>query len=137
MTEDKGSADQGGPPYRWDDWRQWVEDTDWSDWRSWLRRVASADWATGPWTGTPWEQAPRAGAISLTVRAWEEDGPGEAIAEHLAQAWPAFRRWWYEGANTRPDVAEARKRLEQYMPELVPATPMRVPRWRCGIRRPS
>ena len=121
MTEDKGTADQGGPPYRWDDWRQWVEDADWSDWRSWLRRVASADWATGPWTGTPWEQAPQAGGISLTVRAWEEDGPGDAIAEHLAQAWPAFRRWWYEGANTRPDAAEARMRLEQYMPELVPA----------------
>ena len=121
MTEDRGTADHGGPPYRWDDWRQWVGDADWSDWRSWLRRIASADWATGPWPGTPWEQAPRAGGISLTVRAWEEAGPGDAIAEHLAQAWPAFRRWWREGANTRPEAAEARTRLEQHMPELVPA----------------
>ena len=70
---------------------RWVEDGDWSDWRSWLRRVASVDWAAGPWPGTPWEQAPWAGGVSLTMRAWEEAGPGDAIAGHLAQAWPAFR----------------------------------------------
>jgi len=39
----------------------------------------------------------------------------------LASTWPAFSRWWREGANARPTEAEARARLEEYMPELVPA----------------
>jgi predicted choloylglycine hydrolase len=97
-----------------------VEETDWSDWRSWLQRVASTDWAAGPWPSAPWEQAPRAGGISLSMRAWEEDEPGDEIRRHLTQAWPAFGRWWRQGANSRPGAEEAQMRLEEHMPELVP-----------------
>jgi len=115
----------------WQDWRHWVEGVDWSDWRSWLQRLAAADWtatdwtatdwAAGPWPGTAWERTPQAHeVIPLTVQAFGEDEPGERMAGQLRTAWPAFRRWWQEGANARPDTDEAKARLEQHMPELVP-----------------
>ena len=97
-----------------------MEDVDWSDWRSWLQRVASTDWAPGPAAGAPLAEGSAGWAVSLTVRAFEEDEPGDRIREHLAAAWPAFRRWWRDGANTRPTAGEARARLEEHMPELVP-----------------
>ena len=103
------------------DWRQWAERMDWSDWRSWLQRVAWTDWAAGPWPGERWERVRRAGGISLTVRSWEEDEPGDRAREHLAASWPAFRQWWRDGANTRPTAEQAGARLEEHMPELVPA----------------
>ena len=110
------------PPSNWQDWHRWVEDVDWSDWRSWLQRVAATDWASAPWPATPWEQAtPQAqGEVSLTLRAFEEDEPGDRIGEHLTATWPAFRQWWLDGANTRPTAEQARVRLEDHMPELVP-----------------
>ena len=110
------------PPSNWQDWHRWVEDVDWSDWRSWLQRVAATDWASAPWPATPWEQAtPQAqGEVSLTLRAFEEDEPGDRIGEHLTATWPAFRQWWLDGANTRPTAEQARMRLEDHMPELVP-----------------
>jgi predicted choloylglycine hydrolase len=113
-------------PANWDDWQRWVEGVDWSDWRSWLQRLATTDWPTtdwaaGPWPPSPWERTPQEyEAIPLTVRAFKEDEPGERMAAQLSAAWPAFRRWWHEGANARPDADEARLRLEQHMPELVP-----------------
>jgi predicted choloylglycine hydrolase len=54
------------------------------------------------------------------LRAFEEDEPGEAIGEHLAATWPAFRQWWFGGANARPTAGQAGARLEEHMPELVP-----------------
>jgi len=104
----------------WRDWKQWVQDVDWSDWRSWLQRAASTDWAAAPWPGMPWEQAPRPGVVSLVLRAWEEDEPGASIRGHLTATWPAFRKWWREGANARPATEAARARLEEHMPELLP-----------------
>jgi predicted choloylglycine hydrolase len=108
------------PAPDWTDWRQWVEGTDWSDWRSWLKHLSSADWAAAPWTGASWEQPPGAGTIPLTLSALAEDEPGDQIAGHLQATWPAFRRWWHGGASARPSAAEARARLEEHMPELVP-----------------
>jgi predicted choloylglycine hydrolase len=107
-------------PSNWQDWQRWVEDVDWSDWRSWLQRVASTDWASEPWPTVPWEQAapqkaPQ-GEVTLTLGAIEQD----QIGEHLAATWPAFRRWWLDGANTRPTAGQAGARLEEHMPELVP-----------------
>jgi hypothetical protein len=107
-------------PSDWQGWQRWVENVDWSDWRSWLRRVASTDWAAGPSAGTPWQRAPEGGAVSLTVRAYEEDEPGDQVREQLAATWPAFHRWWREGANTRPTTGQTRARLKEHMPELVP-----------------
>ncbi len=121
MAKDRDGGDQAAVPASWQDWQRWVEDVDWTDWRSWLQRLASTDWSSGPWPAAPWEQAPRAGGISLTLRAFTEDEPGDRISEHLAATWPAFRQWWRNGANTRPTAAEARARLEEHMPELVPA----------------
>jgi predicted choloylglycine hydrolase len=97
-----------------------VEGVDWPDWRSWLKQIAATDWAAGSWPGTGWEQLPQAGEVPLTLRAWEEDEPGDQIGQHLAQVWPAFRRWWREGANTRPTAGQARAALEEHMPELIP-----------------
>jgi len=123
VAENRDGGARVAAPSSWQDWRQWVAGVDWSDWRSWLQRVASTDWAAGQWPGTPWERqrAPSAGEISLTLRAWEEDEPGERIRGHLAASWPAFRRWWRDGPNTRPTAGQARARLEEHMPELVPA----------------
>jgi predicted choloylglycine hydrolase len=108
-------------PSDWQGWQRWVEGVDWSDWRSWLRRLASTDWAPGQVAGAPWKGAAQTGAVSLTVRAYEEDQPGDRIREQLAATWPAFHRWWRDGANTRPAAGQARARLEEHMPELVPA----------------
>jgi predicted choloylglycine hydrolase len=116
---DRDSGYQPAAPASWQDWQRWVEDTDWADWRSWLSRVASTDWASAPWPATPWEQ-PRevpAGGVSLTLRAFEED----ELGEHLTSLWPAFRQWWRQGANARPTAGQAGARLDQHMPELVPA----------------
>jgi predicted choloylglycine hydrolase len=108
-------------PASWADWQRWVEGVDWSDWRGWLQRLATIDWAAGPWPGIPWEGKPRQDeVIPLTVRAFREDEPGERMAGQLTAVWPAFRRWWQQGANTRPDTEQAGARLDQYMPELVP-----------------
>jgi predicted choloylglycine hydrolase len=114
-------ADHTGERPGWQDWQRWVEGVDWSDWRSWLRRIAATDWAADPWPAVPWDQAPRGDVVSLTLRAFGEDEPGDQIGEHLAAIWPAFRRWWREGANTRPTAGQARARLEEHMPELLPA----------------
>ena len=106
-----------------EDWQRWVQGTDWSDWRSWLQRLATIDWTTidwaaGPWPGTPWERGPQAAEdIPLTMRAFGDDA---GMAGHLRAVWPAFRRWWQDGANARPGIDEARARLERHMPELVP-----------------
>jgi predicted choloylglycine hydrolase len=121
VAENRDGNDAMIAPDSWQHWRQWVEGVDWSDWRSWLQRVASTDWSAGQPPRAPWEGALRVGAVSLTLRTLEEDEPGDRIGEHLAQAWPAFRQWWRNGANTRPSAAEARARLEEHMPELVPA----------------
>jgi predicted choloylglycine hydrolase len=118
MTDRDGGRHEAAPA-SWQDWQRWVEDTDWADWRSWLSRVASTDWASAPWPTTPWEQ-PRevpAGGVPLTLRAFEED----ELGEHLTSLWPAFRQWWRDGANARPTAAQAGARLDQHMPELVPA----------------
>ena len=120
MTAEHGKRPATAPP-NWHDWQQWVEGVDWSDWRSWLRRIASTDWAAAPWPGTPWEQAPDAGQVPLALRVFGEDEPGPEIAGHLRGAWPGFRRWWHGGADARPSAAEARARLQEHMPELVPA----------------
>ena len=45
----------------------------------------------------------------------------DELGEHLTAAWPAFRRWWREGANDRPTAWQAGARLDEHMPELVPA----------------
>jgi predicted choloylglycine hydrolase len=121
VTENRPSGNRRTPPAGWQDWQRWVEGVDWPDWRSWLKQIASTDWASGSWPGTGWEQSPQAGEVPLILRAWEEDEPGDQIGQHLAQVWPAFRRWWREGANTRPSAGEARAALEEHMPELVPA----------------
>jgi predicted choloylglycine hydrolase len=131
VTRYRGAESPPGAPGNWQDWRHWVEGVDWSDWRSWLQRLAAADWAAadwaaadwaaGPWPGTPWEREPQEHeVIPLTLHAFAEDEPGERMAGRLGAAWPAFRRWWHEGANARPGTDEARARLEQHMPELVP-----------------
>jgi predicted choloylglycine hydrolase len=132
VTGYRGAERPPGDPGNWQDWQRWVEGGDWPDWRSWLQRLAAIDWAAidwaatdwalGPWPGSPWQGEPREdGAIPLTVRAFAEDEPGERMAGQLSGVWPAFRRWWDEGANARPGAEEARARLEQHMPELVPA----------------
>jgi predicted choloylglycine hydrolase len=141
VTENQGGESRVAAPSSGPGWQRWVEDADWSDWRSWLQRLARTDWARTDWArtdwartdwagtdwareqwpGTPWQATPGAGAIPLTLRAFTEDEPGDGIRSHLAATWPAFRQWWRGGANTRPTTAEARARLEQHMPELVPA----------------
>src|SRR5579859_2957217 len=121
MSQDEDGTSRVAPPSSWQDWQRWVEGVDWSDWRGWLARVAATDWAAGPVPAVPWQQAPAAGEVSLALGAFAEDEPGDLIRDHLASTWPAFSRWWREGANARPTEAEARARLKEHMPELVPA----------------
>jgi predicted choloylglycine hydrolase len=116
---DRDGERQAAGPASWQDWQRWVEETDWTDWRSWLTKAASTDWASAPWPSAPWDQAgavPTAG-ISLTLRAFEE----AELGEHLTAVWPAFRQWWQDGPGTRPTAAQTGARLDEHMPELVPA----------------
>ena len=121
MTRGEDGASRVAAPSSWQGWQRWVQDVDWSDWRGWLARVAATDWAAGPAPAVPWPQAPAAGEIPLILGAFAEDEPGDRIRDHLARTWPVFSRWWREGANARPSAAQARARLEEHMPELVPA----------------
>ena len=136
MTDNQDGEGQGAAPSGWQDWQRWTEGVDWSDWRSWLQRLAATDWAATDWTSTdwtstdwtqeqataaPWDQVPRGGEIPLALRAFAEDEPGDGIRAHLAETWPPFRQWWRGGANTRPTTGEARAKLEEHMPELIPA----------------
>src|SRR5437773_1484627 len=120
MATSAEGRERAAVPSDWQGWQRWVEEVDWSDWRSWLRRVASTDWAAVRPAEAPWQSAPETGPVSLTVRAYEEDEPGDQARGQLAATWPAFHRWWREGANTPPATAQARARLEEHMPELVP-----------------
>jgi predicted choloylglycine hydrolase len=126
VTGYRGGEHLPGDPDSWQDWQPWVEGVDWPDWRSWLHRLAAIDWAAIDWAagqcpGVPWERKPKEHeVIPLTVQAFAEDEPGERMAGQLRTVWPAFRRWWQEGHNARPDTEEARAQLEQHMPELVP-----------------
>jgi predicted choloylglycine hydrolase len=131
VTIEHGNGDPTTAAPDWTDWRQWV---DGSDWRTWLQRFTATDWTTtdwtttdwtaSPWSGPPWEPPAGASLIPLTFRAFAEDEPGDQIASHLRSAWPVFRRWWHGGtgqwASPRPSGSEARARLEEHMPELVP-----------------
>ena len=98
-------------------WERWTEQVDWTDWRSWLRKAASTDWASAPWPSAPWEQAAAPGGISLSLRAVEDD----ELGRNLTATWPAFRLWWRDGPGTRPTAGQAGARLDEHMPELVPA----------------
>ena len=120
MAKTPGDRDRVAAPSDWQGWQRWVEGVDWSDWRSWLQRVALTDWVPGQAAEPPWQEAAQPGAVSLTVRAYEEDEPGDRVREQLAASWPAFHRWWRDGANSRPTAGEARARLAEHMPELVP-----------------
>src|SRR6202167_6482238 len=126
MSPEDGS--QVAAPYDWHDWQRWVEGADWSDWRGWLKRLASTDWTAAHRIGLPWEGQAPAGAVSLTLRAFEEDQPGDRVSEHLAASWPAFRNWWRDGPAPRPTAGEAKARLTEHMPELVPAWERRTAR---------
>jgi predicted choloylglycine hydrolase len=117
-----GSEDDSrvAAPSDWQGWQRWVEGVDWSDWRGWLKRLASTDWSPGHRVGLPREGLAPGGAVSLTLRAFAEDQPGDRVREHLATSWPAFRSWWRDGPTLRPTAAEAKARLIEHMPELVP-----------------
>ena len=60
------------------------------------------------------------GEVSLTLRAFEEDEPGDRMVSTWRRP-GGFRQWWLDGANTRPTAEQSRARLEEHMPELVPA----------------
>ena len=120
MAEVPETGGRVAAPSDWHGWQRWAEGVDWSDWRGWLQRIASTDWVPGQTADLPWRGPPRKDAISLTLRAFAEEEPGDRVGEHLAATWPAFRRWWRDGPNTRPSAAEARARLQEHMPELVP-----------------
>src|ERR1700722_7291089 len=121
MADDSEDGSRQAMPADWQGWQRWAEGVDWSDWRGWLQRLASTDWSAGQSPSLPWAGPPRGDAVTLPLRAFAEEEPGDRMREHLAATWPAFRRWWREGANVRPTFAEARARLAEHMPELMPA----------------
>lgn len=69
------------------------------------------DWST-------W-QAP-ARAYPVTVYGIHEATPGPRWKALFDATWPAYRSWYLTGPGTRPSLEEARGRLEEHMPELVP-----------------
>lgn len=59
-------------------------------------------------------------AERITFEAFEERIPGERWQARFHEMWPAYRAWYLrEGSDARPDLATCRRRLREYMPELV------------------
>jgi predicted choloylglycine hydrolase len=60
--------------------------------------------------------------VELTFQAIAEPWPGVRWRERFAASWPAYKTWYLrDGDAARPSFAEARARLREHMPELVPA----------------
>jgi predicted choloylglycine hydrolase len=59
--------------------------------------------------------------VRLTFHAIAEPQPGERWRAGFTQTWPAWRAWYLrDGDAARPSFPEARRRLREHMPELVP-----------------
>ena len=59
--------------------------------------------------------------VHLTFHAVEETVPGARWQARFRETWPALERWYLrDGDAARPDFPEARRRLHEHMPELVP-----------------
>ena len=59
--------------------------------------------------------------MQLTFEAIAEDRPGHKWQVLFTRYWPAYKQWFLSrGGANGPDLATARARLQQYMPELIP-----------------
>ena len=59
--------------------------------------------------------------IPLTVYGIREPVPGPRWQSLFAATWPGYRRWYLQrDVRSRPDLATARDRLAEHMPELEP-----------------
>ena len=59
--------------------------------------------------------------MQLTFEAIAEDRPGSKWQALFKRYWPAYKQWFLSrGGANGPDLATARARLRQYMPELIP-----------------
>ena len=59
--------------------------------------------------------------MHLTFRSVEEDRPGEKWRSLFDLHWPAYRHWFLsEGIEERPTYGETVRKLQEYMPELMP-----------------
>ena len=57
----------------------------------------------------------------MTVHAYREAEPGPRWRALYDATWPAYRSWYTrDGLAVRPSLAECRRALARYMPELVP-----------------
>src|SRR6478609_11351462 len=70
----------------------------------------------------PPAKPPDAGApIPLTVYGIREPVPGPRWQALFTATWPGYRRWYLQrDVRPRPDLATARDRLAEHMPELLP-----------------
>src|SRR6478609_10857712 len=70
----------------------------------------------------PPAKPPDAGApIPLTVYGIREPVPGPRWQALFTATWPGYRRWYLQrDVRPRPDLASARDRLAEHMPELLP-----------------
>ena len=60
--------------------------------------------------------------MQLTFEAVAEDRPDRKWQALFKRYWPTYKQWFLRrGGDKGPDLATARTRLRQYMPELIPA----------------
>jgi predicted choloylglycine hydrolase len=59
--------------------------------------------------------------LKLFFRWNSEDRPGRTWSEQYERSWPSYRAWFLkEGESARADLKTCRKKLGEFMPELIP-----------------
>lgn len=59
--------------------------------------------------------------MTIHFRAISEDRPGDKWQQRCRHSWPAYREWYLsKGLSGRPSSELGRRKLQQYMPELLP-----------------
>ena len=86
----------------------------WAAWEPW---ADSDRWSSGTGTASPRTDPAR----SFTLFGMREEQPGPRWQALFSSTWSAYRAWYLQdGDDARPDLATARARLTEHMPELVP-----------------
>lgn len=88
----------------------WAAWDNWSGWNEPATEIAP----------TPAAPTPSESARSFTLYGIREEQPGPRWRALFEATWPAYRTWYLQdGDAARPDLATARARLVEHMPELV------------------
>lgn len=104
------------------DWRRWIEyGLAWAEVEANYSDYEPTSTEAKPWSAASALASSTAGLQQLGMTGYRESRPGPRWQALYQATWPAYRAWYAaDGLEVRPDLAEAKAALTQYMPELVP-----------------